>query len=91
MWMNLFYFQGFSNFSQTRFYTTNLYSLMWCSQCYKKSRIIICSTIYVILQMNLSPRIKINHSFFITFTEYNTFTLIEIDIGLIQQYHFSNS
>ena len=57
----------------------------------EQCRIIIYSTVNVVLQMNLCPSIKVYNAFLVTLTENHTFTLIEIDVRFVQQNHFTDT
>ena len=60
-------------------------------QRYEQGRILILAALEILLQVNLSPGIEINHPFFVTLTEDYALTLIEIDICAIELDQFTDT
>ena len=75
--------------TKTNLYATDLQALMGLLQGYKQCRVIVSSAIQVVLQVYLRSGIEVYNPFLITFTEYNTFSLVIVDIGTVEQDHFS--
>ena len=58
---------------------------------HEKCLILILAALQVLLQVNLSPSVEINHPFFVTLTEYDALALVEIDISTVEFDQFTNT